>query len=345
MPQKIRVVRKRLRRTQYIAISLYVMFVLLSLFVMSSYTWFSLSRTPRVTNMNVYITSAAGLELSADKNNWELQLNVWDTELVPVDLRPATWSEDTNQFWAAAYGTDGRQLAISQWHPLTDDRHANKMAIQNGYYMKATYYARSGMVTDVELAPALLVNEEGTQGAGTYVLGVPGWDLESLLHVNSGKGAESCLRVGFLCTPGILTDADGNGEFDTFTPNADRGAMYIYEPNMDRHQSGTGDYIPTPSIDGGPTLVPEDRMILQKASGWADMETPEISNIQLSLGEFVTNQPLFRVIPGEVVQIEMYIWLEGQDIDCANPMNGAQLMANIQFRGTTEAHTGMVPIE
>ena len=345
MPQKIRVVRKKIRKNQYIAISLYVMFVLMSLFVMASYTWFSLSRTPRVTNMNVYITSAAGLELSADMNEWELQLNVWNTELVPVDLRPVTWSEDTSQFWAAAYGTDGRQMDLSQWHPLTDERHANKMAIQNGYYMKSTYFARSGMITDVELAPAMLVNEEGTQGAGTYVLGVPSWDMEGLLHVNSGKGAESCLRVGFLCTPGTLADADGNGEFDTFTPNADRGAMYIYEPNMDRHQSGPGDYIPTPSIDGGPTLVPEDRMILQKASGWADMETPEISNIQLSLGEFVTNQPLFRVIPGEVVQIEMYIWLEGQDIDCANPMNGAQLMANIQFRGTTEAHTGMVPIE
>ena len=345
MPEKIRVVRKGITRRRYVAVSVYVFFVLLSLFVTASYTWFSLSRMPRVSNMNVYITSASGLELSADMNEWLLQLNIWDTEFVPVDMRPVTWSDQDQQFWAASYGADGRQLDISQWQPLTDSRHANKPAVLEGYYIKSTYYARSGMITDVELAPAMVLNEEGTMGTGTYIIGMAGWSMEDLMHVNNGKGAESSIRIGFRCTPGILTDTDDDEVLDEFVARDDRGPMYLYEPNFDRHLSGTGSYTPTPSIDGTPTLVPEERLILQEGAGWGELSTPEIGNIKLTLGDFVQNPPLFRVNPGEVMRIEMYIWLEGQDIDCTNAMNGAQLMANIQFTGKTEAQTGMVPIE
>lgn len=335
MQQKIHLIRKRINRKKYIAVSLYLIFVLLSLFVVSSYTWFSLSKTPRVSNMNVYITSAAGLELSAtpDAENWKLQLNVYETGMLPVELRPVTWSDADQRFWAAAYGADGRMLDIGMWQPMTDSRNANKTNL-DGYYMKSTFYARSGMTTEVEFAPAMVVNEEGTQGAGTYVIGVPGWDVDSLIHLNNGKGAESSIRIGLRTT---LVDSTG-------TPVGDQGPMFIYEPNIDKHVSSTQSYIPTPSMDGTPTLVPEDRMILQYASGWGDLDPAEMTSIKLTLGEFEKNPVLFTVNPGEIMRIEMYFWLEGQDIDCTNAMNGAQLLANVQFTGSTEAQSGMVSI-
>lgn len=336
MSQQIRVVKKRLKKRDYVAFYLYLLFVLLSLFVMASYTWFSLSRTPSVSNMNVYITSATGLELSADpgEDNWQLQLSVWDTGCIPTELRPVTWSENDGRFWAASYGSDGRLMDYAQWQPLTDSRHANTVTT-DGYYMKSTFYARSGMRTEVRFAPAMVVDEAGTQGSGTYVIGVASWDMEGLLHLNSGKGAESAIRIGLRATP-----VDSSG-----TPTGSSGGMFLYEPNADRHVGDSSGYIKTPSIDGTDTLVPEERMVLQTASGWADLETPEISNIKLTLGEFITNPVLFTVEPGQVMKIELYIWLEGQDVDCVNPMNGAQLMANLQFTGSTDTQSGMVTIE
>lgn len=336
MRQQIRVVKKRLKKQDYVAFSLYLLFVLLSLFVMASYTWFSLSKTPSVSNMNVYITSATGLELSPDpgEGNWQLQLSVWDTGCIPTELRPVTWSEKDGRFWAASYGSDGRLMDYNQWQPLTDSRHANTVTT-DGYYMKSTFYARSGMRTEVRFAPAMVVDEAGTQGSGTYVIGVASWDMEGLLHLNSGKGAESAIRIGIRATP---VDASG-------TPTGSSEGLFIYEPNVDRHVGDTSGYIQTPSIDGTDTLVPESRMILQKASGWADLETPEISSIRLTLGEFIANPVLFTVEPGQVMKIELYFWLEGQDVDCVNPMNGAQLMANLQFTGSTDTQSGMVTIE
>ena len=343
MKQKIRVIRKRIKRKPYFILNVYVILVLMSLLVVSSYTWFTMSRTPRVTDMNVYITSTSGLKLSADpylpEDQWQLQLDFWETESVPISLRPVTWSDQQERFWAAAYGADGRLLPTDTWHALRDSWNANNPGL-DGYYMKATFYARCGMLTDVTLAPAMLVDERGTQGAGTYVIGVASWDLEGLLHLNSGKGAESSIRIGLRTTPMALT-TDG-----TLVETGDRGGMVIYEPNADRHVGGSTGYIPTPSIDGTPTLVEEERLILQEATTWSDLDPVEIENIKLSPGDFYDDPipSLFTVAPGEIVRIEMYIWLEGQDVDCTNLMNGAQLIANLQFTGQSQGQTGMVAI-
>ena len=43
--------------------------------------------------------------------------------------------------------------------------------------------------------------------------------------------------------------------------------------------------------------------------------------------------------------IEMYVWLEGQDIDCTNVTGAAQIFANIQFKTDLGEHSGMEIIE
>ena len=49
------------------------------------------------------------------------------------------------------------------------------------------------------------------------------------------------------------------------------------------------------------------------------------------------------------MRIELYLWLEGQDVDCSNIMANAteptRILANIQFTGSTENQSGMVPME
>ena len=340
MEQKIRVIRKKVKSKPYFLVYMYMLFVLMSLLVVASYTWFTMSRTPRVTDMNVYITSTSGLKLSADpylkEEDWQLQLDFWDTVSLPIPLRPVTWSDREERFWAAAYGADGRLMPTDTWQALRDSWNANNPGL-DGYYMKSTFYARCGMIADVTLAPAMVVDERGTQGAGTYVIGVASWDMEGLLHLNSGKGAESSIRIGMRTTPMMLTE---RGEL---VETGQRGKMIIYEPNADRHVGGSTGYIPTPSIDGTDTLVDKKRLIRQEATGWTDLDPAEIENIKLSPGAFIDDPmpTLFSIAPGQIVRIEMYIWLEGQDVDCTNLMNGAQLLANLQFTGQSHGQSGM----
>ena len=327
----------------------YLLIALLSIFTVASYTWFTLSWSPQVNGMNVYITSNTGLELAATPGAdvWSNQLDIYSTrelkkyansEERPA-LRQATWSDRNECFYGPLYGYDGRLLSVLgtnyeerevvSWYKLEDLIHANSTS-NSSYYIKATFYARCGQPVDVMLAEPMKINDQGIQGSGTYVIADP----------NTGKGPETAIRVGFR-----MTRVDQNG-----TEQSERGPMYVYEPNADRHVDGSTEPIRTYSIDEFlPShseeeedeqqtwlLVDEDRLILQAFSREGEA------------GDFLENPPLFTLKSGEIMKIELYIWLEGQDVDCINAMSDGvtttKIEANIQFTGTTESQSGMTPI-
>lgn len=313
----------------------YMLLILLTLLVVGSYTWFSISRTPRVSDMYMFVNSVSGLELSLDPQaeEWELQLDFRDMVDVTTPLRPVTWSEREQRFYAAAYGFDGRLREYQTWEPLNDDRHANKDTL-DGYYIKASFYARSDQTEKVSLSPAVEV-DEGIDGAGTYVIGTPVWDSQQILNSNGGKGAECAIRIGFRFTP---VDEEGN-------PTEDPSQFIIYEPNSDMHPDGETGYTPTPSMDQTPTLVPEDRLILQTASTWTEAYPVEREVVIRDLGKFQTDTELFTLKAGQIVKIDLYVWLEGQDSDCTNQISEAQILASIQFATETSGQSGLTPIE
>lgn len=361
--------QKKRRSLGYILFYAYMLFVLLSLFTVASYTWFSLSRAPRVSNMNVYITSAAGLELSwgseeegatPDTWTWSQELKFEDFlktlappgtpegEKITIPLRPVTWSDAQQTLIAAAYGFDGRLKDYDSWHPLTDDRNANiiNKASADGYYIKMTYYARTGQNVTVMLKDAE-VDESGENIYGTYTLGVPVWnpghyetfvdeegneyeELVDLGHDNGGQGAENAIRFGFR----ITKIRDLGEEIADPQPMPFR----IYEPNWNPD-------VETPSMDGTPLLIDESRLIRQTASFWEDTEPIERGVLIHTPGVLEEECDLFDLRIGEVMQIDMYIWLEGQDMDCTNRSSEAEITANIQFTGEGETQSGMVKIE
>lgn len=357
MPQQKRYIKKKINRNVYFGFYLYIILALLSLFVLSSYTWFSLSRTPRVNNMNVYITSASGLELSETPGpeNWVQEINF--LELVPnvmgvtkqeiknrLMLQPVTWSEQNGRFYMATYGIDGRHLGYQE---LVENRNEN--------FIKAKFYARSGQTMDVRLQQVKSLNL-GTDTSfsaltnldlsGSFIMGIPGFSIEDILDGGAGQ-AEKAVRVGFQIT---MVDSAGNKLGET-------QPMIIYEPNYNVHINHPDGYIATPSIDGTATLVgsekdARDRLLLQTATGIAGYENDEVL---IGVGEFDKELNLFHLDPGDIALVEMYIWLEGQDVDCTNAsafaidnveelLDDQWLVGNIQFTGTPEGQSGMVTI-
>lgn len=123
------------------------------------------------------------------------------------------------------------------------------------------------------------------------------------------------------------------------------GEFYIYEPNCDTHiSSSTSDVAETKSIDGEDTLIDTAHLIRQTASRWSEA-SPVLSSVTIkSLGRFTTPTRLFTLQPGEIAAIELYIWLEGQDMDCTNVIDEAQIIANLQFATDYDGQGGLVDI-
>lgn len=321
--------KHRLRVLVYI----WVAVVLLSLLTVASYTWFALSRTPKVSDMNMYVNSGAGLQIAKDFNseNWGQQLDFLDLSGESAPLRPVTWSERDQRFYAAIYGVDGR--LTGQWEPLTDGRNANKDNL-DGYYCMGTFYARSDQPVKVSLAQAA-VSTDGHDGHGTFLIGSPVWNAETIQHDNAGVGAECAMRIGIRITH---IDKDGN-------PTGQTPVFYIYEPNADGHIDGSTGYRNTPSIDGADDLISRDRLITQTVTSWTEAYPVQRDVLIYEMGSFDSDPELFSLENGEMARLDLYVWLEGQDVDCTNQIQSAHILANIQMEADTGDQSGMHPIE
>ncbi len=284
--------------------------------------------------MSIYINSNTGLELSweAVSDQWGQHLSFEDFETDMAPLKPVTYSFDEDTFYAAAFGLDGRISGITD--TLTDERNANKNN-SDGYYLKATFYARTGENVKVSLMPAA-ESPDKKDGAGTYLIGTPIWNSNDIIHENGGLGAEYAIRVGLRITK---TDLEGNAR-DSETPD-----FYIYEPNCDRHVGDSEGYIQTYNINGG-AYAPDENMILQTASSWSEVSPVERNAVFYELGQFEREPHIFNLEPEDLAKIELYVWLEGQDIDCVNSIGrAAQILTNIQFNAEANRNTGLQPIE
>lgn len=47
--------------------------------------------------------------------------------------------------------------------------------------------------------------------------------------------------------------------------------------------------------------------------------------------------------PSQERHVRLYIWLEGQDIDCTNEISRGRLLANLQFTGVEKRNEDIVP--
>ena len=259
----------------------------------------------------------------------------------------ALWRMDPNE--KAVYLTfdDGPIPVITPW--VVD--------LLERYGIKATFFMRCGQNAEISLSPAVEVNE-GIDGSGTYVRGIPVWnpgyyeekededgnimqELVGFGHENSGQGAENAIRAGFL-----ITTLEQNEEGEYVPIEDEEPVFMIYEPNCDIGYGGLREeYIPTPSMDGTENLVDVEHLILQTATTWTEADPIENGVVIHTLGEFVEEKTLFKIKAAQIVQIDLYIWLEGQDSECINRGSEAQIQANIQFAGKNETQTGFVPIE
>lgn len=313
---------------------LWLLLGMLVMLVTSSFAWFSVSTTPRVSEMGLFVNAPKGLELatdfSASDEQWGQSISFPDLVSESSPLKPVTWSEQEQCFKAIRYGGDGRQS--NRLKVLNDQDHANQTG-DNQYYTVGVFYARSDSKCTVSLADAVELSN-GQHGAGTFVIGTPVWNAELGVHENAGDGAQYAVRIGFLVTKIDPNTGEALGE----------SVFSIYEPNADRHLSQTVQVLDTPSIDGTETLVSRERLLVQSTSSWTEADPVQRNVTVKTLGTFLTDTDLFELDQGETARIAMYVWIEGQDVDCYGLPEDASLFANIQFKVDYTTQSGMEDI-
>lgn len=322
--------RKKRSRLFLLTISMLVTVMMLGT---STFAWFTANRTVTVDTIQVNIAASGGIQVSEDGSSWRSL--VTQAQLLGAD---ATYAAAVNQI------------------PGTMTAHSTGLAVSASGMMNMY----SGSVTadgaNFELSTAQSVETHG--GSGGFVA----FDLfikldaaatgNIYLTPTSGvrfdttdTGIKNAARIAFVNLGQTII---GSPLATVQSLNAGGSAVVrMWEPNYDSHSaaaiSHANDTYGLTIANNDSTLVPYDGVIaemdvtdnilvgdanyLTYPSLFDNGTTPVIYTDE----GFLTYPTAFTLNPGYITKMRIYMWIEGQDVDCENSASGANITFDLQF--------------
>ena len=326
---------KRNKRKNNLRYSLLLLLLLLVFLIVSTYAWFTANQTVTISTLDVNVQTSNGLQISADAINWKTILQKED-----ITGASATYTTNTNQM-------PDEMEPVSTAGTVT----AGVMDMFSGEVDADD----SG--TDYTLVSNKLTDTRGTEG--TYIA----FDIflridqpsQVYLTTNSNvtykqgatdKGLQNAARVAFI-DEGNVADVSQSSQAQALKGGT---TSIIWEPNYDVH-TAAGVYnaqeiygIST-TTTGGDKLAYDgikaafdigQGVTLKTASAddfgdYFQAVTPTISTVK----DFDAQQSLLNLKAG-ITKVRIYMWVEGQDVDCENNASGTDISFNVQITKATE---------
>lgn len=318
------------RRIFYLLILLAFTGIMLST---TTYAWFTTNRIVTVGNIDVKVQTEGSLEISADGQDWKALVDYNNI----ISVHDTSYTTSVNQLpgyikpVSTIGGLDSNGFMEMFLGIITDDREAN-------------YNLTSEKQTDRE--------ENGDEGEGAYLafdIFLRTTDTKDLyltsdsqvFYNGNSTGTENATRVAFI-VEGNVPDGTNLGTVQAqFTTNTNN--VYIWEPNYDTHtehgiENARNVYGITTTETGAEALAYDgikssftEQIRIENATrtlypNYFGLVEPQIKTIKNN----TAYQPLFTLERG-ITKVRVYMWLEGQDVDCENNASVANLTLALQF--------------
>ncbi len=274
-----------------------------------TYAWFTTGNTAKVTGMDVNVQTANGIQVSLDAASWRSTISGSDIQTAVSN--------------ANAYGTRKIQFPASTVEIAPVSSAGN---VVNG--MMEMFYGEYRQ--DGTLRSEAEVEQNRTTG-GNFVA----FDLffkssmDQALTLNLGDTASfvKCIDIATGAESNVGTDKAVRVAFipmgTAATPEAARalttnGTAMIWEPNASARAEGVDAEGGKLAYMGFKTAfegVPEGEL---SANETAAVETFNADKEIINLGTGIS-------------KVRVYIWLEGQDVDCVNNISFGDFSVNLSF--------------
>lgn len=331
--------RKENKKEKY-ASMLLLLFLTVVMLVTATYAWFTSNKTVTISTLDVNVEATSGLQISADGFNWKSVLT--NADLAGAHLAgPGSYLGSTNQI------------------PLVMEPVSTAGIISAG---KMNMF--SGVVLDdngdFALSSTQLTDARGASGSYIVfdVFLKTEDDKDIYLSTNSGVtakaltldiGLKNAARIGFLLpyatTESVSVPSDSAlSSIQGQVPDK----AFIWEPNFDVHTAnGVAAALQVYGITTtttGASAIPYDGVKAAIASA-TPIILPE-TNATDNPTYFQTVNPSYKTpanyasalnyikvfkLSRGITKVRVYMWVEGQDVDCENNASGSDLSFNIQF--------------
>lgn len=333
----------------------------------ATYAWFTANQTVTVNPIDVNVAAKSGLQISVDGQNWKSILTNED-----ITGASTTYSAAVNQIpeMIEPVSTIGQLDATGKMKMFLGTVTAN--ATSGDWQLSAarsTETNSSGSSsTGSFVAYDLFLRTE--QAGQIYLTRNSGIEFKT-----TETGIKNATRVGFVTLGNTTSDdtiphiqALTGGAGLTNSTDTDAPVVTIWEPNYDTHTSygiaaardtygitsvTTGEGAETTTTNlatgAGNPAIPYDGVKAEitnsqnitlgnanstyNSGAYSDYFAPVTPSLQTVAG-FSTNQEFITLKSG-ITKIRVYMWIEGQDVDCENNASGGQITFNLQF--STEA--------
>lgn len=328
---------KRRRRKLLIAI-LMILFtgVLLST---STYAWFTANKTVTVEKIDVNVAAENGLQLSVDGTNWKPVITNAD-----IDAAINTYTKAVNQLPKVT-------------NSIVPTSTIGEVDATTGFLKMFTGAVETS--DDHYILTAERTTETNTSNSGSFIAfdlffrtttDTPIYltDSSSVSNISGPNGLQNAARVAFLLSGNTTTGAalaDIQG-----MKAADNTGLYIWEPNYDVHtaaavKNATDNYQITTTESNGSLLsyvgvkapidADDDVRLNSKDSNFFASVVPKITSPAAGIAS-TAYAKAFDLKAG-ITKVRIYMWIEGQDVDCENDASGSSVSFNVQFSMNSKA--------
>lgn len=322
-------VKRKKKRT---GLMLVWMFFTALLLTMTSYAWFSTNRLLTIQAFNIHVASKGGIEISTDAINWKGVLTLQDLidarntypnsiNQIPDMLEPVSTGLEIENGLLKMYSGEATGDGINPEYFLVSERRVEQEGFgsnTNGVFVAFDVFFRNLSEKTVYLTP-----------------------MSGISHFDRNVGIENAFRIAFLNQGTLGTDA--NPASVQALRNANRAILW--EPNYDTHTPyGVAHALNTYNINttetGGSLLeyhgvkspiTASDDVRLSRSNATYFPNLFNKINVDIATRKnFNTFEKVMDLAPG-ITKVRIYIWVEGQDVDCEDNASIADITIDLQM--------------
>lgn len=300
----------------------------------STYAWFTANKTVTVSEIDVNVTTSEGLQISTDAVNWK-------TVISNDDITNVTYLGNTNQL-PKETATIKPTSTIGEIDGATGFMKMFVGAVESSasgdYILTATQSIETKSTTTGDFVVFDLFFQ--TNAAATVYL----TSSSSVKASKTATGIQNAARVGFVVQGHAAAGTDAATIRALKNDGTGNVKAVIWEPNFDVHTAAavkhaSDVYGLTTSQTGGSKLAYKG----VKAAISDSVNIPLNSTNATYFGDITPNiyspvagiptdkyERVFDLEAG-VTKVRIYMWVEGQDVDCEDNASGGSVAYNLQF--------------
>lgn len=345
---------KNQKKKNNLKLSILLLILLLVVLIASTYAWFTANQTVTVDSVDVHIEAQNGLQISTNATDWkslienaDITANAYtgNKNQLPTSMEPVSTVgdiDDTTGFMKMYYGkvesdeTDGfdKLTATAEAEPVADEKTIPKF-VSFDVFLRVNSDTKLKMTSGSKVVMKDGSTDKGIKQASRVAFCIEGntpagSDVATITGLKGAKSFSDPAKTVYIWEPNAnlhtaaavahakdnynITTTTGGAKSDIVTYAGIKQAFATKTLLKDTYTAG----------DNFSTITP-DYVTLANTNG--DMLTADGAE---GTDEAPAEQKIFALTAG-ITKVRVYMWIEGQDVDCENTASGTDISYNLQF--------------